>query len=300
MTQHVEKDPPRQRVPRTRAAGMALVLAVAAAPALALADVRSTTFRSPSLGKDVAYVVDLPDSYATGFRRYPVVYALHGLFESPSFWERRGLAPLFHDAVTKKEFPEAIVVAVDGGNTFFVNGPQGKYEDLVVKDLVSHVESTYRTAPGRDGRALLGISMGGYAALRIALTHPDLFGAVATHSAMLLTKIPSAAAGARQWHMQAFHAAFGDPIDESLWAAADPLRLAEKAGTSGLPALSFDCGASDRFGLSAGNTELHRRLEARGVAHRFELLPGDHGYEYVRASLPASLRFLAQHLQKGR
>jgi putative tributyrin esterase len=241
--------------------------------------------------------VQLPPSYGTApDRRFPVVYALHGLFESHVFWERRGLAALLDSLWAAKRIPEFLVVAVDGGNSFFVNGPAGRYEDLVTRDTLAHVESAYRVAPGRDHRALLGISMGGYAALRIALAHPEAFGAVATHSAMILETIPSSDLGARGWHMEAFHKVFGDPIDPELWTASDPLALAQKVDGKALPALRFDCGTEDRYGLYAGNEDLHRRLEARGVVHEFALLPGDHGYEYVRAVLEVSLRFLAKTL----
>lgn len=274
------------------------VTLVFALPPVAAAETRTTSFASESLRREVAYAVDLPDSYDSGDRRYPVVYALHGLFEGPSFWSRRGLDAIYREAVKKGEFPEAIVVAVDGGDSFFINGPLGRYEDMVVKDLVAHVDATFRTVAERRGRALLGISMGGYGALRTAFEHPQTFGAVATHSAMLLREIPTAAAGARGGQMQAFRSAFGNPIDPKLWEAVDPLRLAQTADPKSAPALYLDCGASDRFGLFAGNTELHRRLEARGVAHEFALRPGDHGYEYVRSVLPLSLRFIALHLSR--
>ena len=67
---------------------LGLLLAVPAA-----AEVQSGRFASSALGREVSYAVDLPPSYAAGGdRRYPVVYALHGLFEGPSFWEGRGLA----------------------------------------------------------------------------------------------------------------------------------------------------------------------------------------------------------------
>jgi len=138
--------------------------------------------------------------------------------------------------------------------------------------------------------------MGGYAALRMALAHPDLFRAVATHSAMLLEKIPTAEEGAGRWHMAAFQKVFGTPIDTALWTANDPLALAVKADPKAAPALYFDCGTEDRYGLFAGNRELHRRLEARGVAHEFGLYPGDHGYEYVHTVLDKSLRFLGRAL----
>jgi len=189
------------------------------------------------------------------------------------------------------------VVAVDGDNSFFVNGPRGAYEDLVTHDLVEHVEGTYRAVRGRDGRGLLGISMGGYAALRIALERPEVYRAVAAHSAMVLETIPSPAAGAGSGHLMAFHRAFGDPIDAGLWTAADPLAWAARADPRKTPALYFDCGSEDRYGLFKGNEELHRRLAARGIAHEFALYPGSHGYEYVRSVLGRSLRFLARALR---
>jgi S-formylglutathione hydrolase FrmB len=260
----------------------------------AAAEVRQATFESPSLGREVSYVVDLPPSYDTSSRSYPVVYALHGLFEGAGFWERRGLARELARLRSKESVPDLIVVAVDGGNSFFVNGPAGRYEDLVTRDLIAHVESAWRVVPGREGRGLLGISMGGYAALRIAFTRPDLFAAVATHSAMLLEQPPSAAQGAGQWHMRAFHAVFGNPIDATLWTRNDPFVQARSAEASSSPALYLDCGAQDRYGLARGHRALAHILEERGVPHTLELPPGDHGYDFVRGRLAVSLPFLVR------
>jgi S-formylglutathione hydrolase FrmB len=199
----------------------------------------------------------------------------------------------------RRDVPEFLVVAVDGGNSFFVNGRLGRYEDLVAADLIAHVESTLRVTPGRESRALLGVSMGGYAALRIGLERPGLFRAVAAHSAMLLDAIPSAEQGAGRWHMAAFQAVFGDPIDAALWKANDPLAWAEKADAKPAPALYFDCGSEDRYGLAAGNRVLDQRLTARGIAHTFALHPGDHGYAYVLSVIDRSLRFIGDQLRAG-
>jgi S-formylglutathione hydrolase FrmB len=277
----------------------AAVLLLAAGPAAA--EVRYASFPSTSLGKEVAYAVQLPPSYATSLqRRYPVLYVFHGLFESPGFWERRGLTAILDALWQKGEVPEMLVVAVDGDNSFFVDGPAGRWETMATRDLFVHVESSYRVMSGRASRAALGVSMGGYAAMRMALARPELFRAVATHSAMLLEKIPTADAGAGRGQMASFHKAFGDPIAAGLWAANDPLVLVVKADPKTVPALYFDCGREDRYGLAAGNLELHRRLEARGVPHEFALYPGDHGYEYVRSVLDKSLRFLGRTLPHGR
>lgn len=278
------------------------VLLTAALAALlaagARAEVRSATFRSEALGRDVSYVVDLPPSYdSSPARRYPVVYAFHGLFEGPGFWERRELAPILARLRQQGGVPEFLVVAADGGNSFFVNGPTGRFEDMAARDLVAHVEKTYRVVPGREGRAALGISMGGYAALRLAFAQPPLYRAVATHSAMLLERIPSTDQGAGRWHMAAFNAVFGSPIDAARWAANDPIALAAKADPKAVPALYLDCGSEDRYGLAAGHRDLDAVLNERGIAHTLELAPGDHGYDFVRGRLERSLRFLGHALR---
>jgi enterochelin esterase family protein len=274
-----------------------LVALVASAPARA--ELRPGTFASASLGRDVGYVVDLPGSYATGDKRYPVVYALHGLFESSAFWQRRGLADALQALRDKSEVPDFIVVTVDGGNSFFVNAPSAAFEDLVTKDLIAHVEASFRAMSAREARAVFGVSMGGYGALRIAFKRPDLFAAAATHSAMLLEKLPTAEDGARRGQMAAFNRIFGSPIDPAMWTANDPLALAEKLDPKTAPALYFDCGSEDRYLLYLGNKELHEKLTARGVKHEFALSPGDHGYEYVRGVIAKSLRFLGGVFQNA-
>ena len=273
----------------------AALFALLALPASA--EIKPGTFASKALGKDVTYVVDLPPSYASGDKKYPVIYLLHGLFESSNFYERRGLAPAFNAARDKGDLPEAIIAVADASNSFYVNAPAGAYEDMAAKDFVEHIEATYRTVPGRAGRVLFGVSMGGYGALRIALKYPDRFAAVATHSAMLLEKIPTAEDGARRGQMASFNRIFGDPIDPVLWAANDPLLLATKADPKTAPALYFDCGTEDRFQLFIGNKDLHEKLQARGVKHEYGLYPGDHGYEYVRSVIDKSLHFLGAALK---
>jgi len=140
-------------------------------------------------------------------------------------------------------------------------------------------------------RASVGAANAGH-----GFAHPALAQAVATHSAMLLEKIPSRADGAGRWHMDAFAKVFGDPIEPGAWAAADPLALSAKADAQTAPALRFDCGGQDRFGLFQGNEDLHRRLEARQVRHEFEIQPGDHGYEYVLTVFEKGLGFLTRAL----
>lgn len=290
----------KRDTPARRAALGFLALVACGGPAApAAAELRYDRLRSESLGREVAVTVQLPPSYAQGQAEYPVLYVLHGLFESQAFWERRGLAAILDGLWSRQALPEFLVVAIDGGNSFFVNGREGRFEDLVTRDAIAWTEARYRVRRGREGRALLGVSMGGYAALRLAFTHPSLYRAVATHSAMLLLHPPTPEEGARQWHLEAFHGAFGEPLDAALWSASDPLALAARADPRALPALFFDCGSEDRYRLFEGNRRLHETLLLRGAAHEFALRPGDHGYEYVRSVLERSLGFVSSVWRAG-
>ena len=254
------------------------------------------TFDSAALSAAVTYVAYLPADYETSKASYPVIYALHGMFENSAFWERRGLGAQYDELVKSGVAPNAIVVTIDGGNNLFVNSGKGKYQDVVTKDLVAFIDKNYRTIARREGRALLGISMGGYGALNIAFSQPGVFGAVATHSAMLLTEIPTVEAGARGGQMRAFTGVFGEPVDAAIWKADDPLELARAVEAAKVPALYFDCGGQDRYGLFAGNEALHKTLDARKIAHDFSISPGDHGYDFVKSVFAKSLGFFKGRL----
>ena len=131
-------------------------------------------FDSAALGRSVQYTVLLPADYddkANHEKRYPLVIWLHGMFEDHERFYYRGAATLDRLA-GEGVFPEAIFVCPNGDRmSFYINAKtkDQAYEDMIRKDLVAHVEATYRVKPGRENRALCGVSMGGYGALKIAL-----------------------------------------------------------------------------------------------------------------------------------
>jgi len=286
---------PLMGIPASLRAALVALLTLAGLPAAA--EVRPGTFRSESLGHDVSYVVDVPPSYdGSGSRKYPVVYALHGLFEGSGFWERRGLAPILARLRETGAVPEFLVVAVDGGNSFFVNAPGGRYEDLVTKDLVAHVEATYRVvpagrggAPGRvDGR-LRG------PARRLRPAGPLRRGGHPQRHAPRAH--PLGRSGRRALAHGRLQQGLRRPDRPCALGRERPARPSQEGRPQGGPRPLPGLRAEDRFGLASGHRELHRILDERGVAHEFELPPGDHGYEFVRARLEKSLRFLGNALK---
>jgi S-formylglutathione hydrolase len=124
----------------------------------------------------------LPPSYASSVKRYPVVYFLPGFGSDPhgenSYFSAEALAA----AMGSGEIMEMIVVEPNGANllhgSFYVNSPvTGNWEDFIVQDVVGYIDEHYRTIRSRDGRGISGFSMGGFAAINLAMRHPHLFAA---------------------------------------------------------------------------------------------------------------------------
>lgn len=135
------------------------------------------TFSSPSMGVDVGYGIQLPLGYEGSDQRYPVVYYLHG-GRPGSEAKSLGLSPFIHEAMASGAVPPAIYVFVNGGPVSHYNMPErpdAQGETVFVKELIPHIDNTYRTIAAREGRAIEGFSQGGRGTARIIFKHPELF-----------------------------------------------------------------------------------------------------------------------------
>ena len=126
--------------------------------------------------------VYLPPSYATGQRRYPVLYFLHG-YTVDYREEGENIAPIVDRAFAAGLASEMIVVFPDGstrlGGSFYADSlATGNFEQYVTQEIVSYVDRKYRTLPTPASRGLMGHSMGGNGALRLAMKHPEIYSAV--------------------------------------------------------------------------------------------------------------------------
>jgi endo-1,4-beta-xylanase len=150
--------------------------------------VRHKTFHSAAMGVDVGYNVYLPPGYdADANRRYPVIYWLHGLGGN----ETGGMFPadVVDRAVRERAVPPLILVSANGGaRTRYHDSADGKImaDTLIAKELVAHVDKTYRTIASRRGRSIQGMSMGGNGALKFAFKYPELFGSVVAFAPALV------------------------------------------------------------------------------------------------------------------
>jgi S-formylglutathione hydrolase FrmB len=252
------------------------------------------SLRSRILAESASYCVLLPPSYdADKARRFPVLYFLHGLGDNEQMFFRSGGWNLIQQLWERQEVGEFVIVTPRAGSTFYLNSRDGRYryEDFFLQEFLPFIENRYRIRAGRAYRGVAGISMGGYGALRLAFRRPDLFGAVATHSAAVVAELPAVEAGSgARGRLRLFGEVFGSPVDRPFWDRNNPLALARSAVLSGLK-IYFDCGSQDEYGFDTGAQALHNLLVSRRVTHEFHIYPGGHNWLYFAENLPASLEF---------
>lgn len=226
------------------------------------------TFTSRMLGRDVSYLVWLPPGYDEGTKRYPVIYWRHGMGAN----QRDGaqmFVPHVGDAIKASTLPPCIVILVNGMvRSFYCDSTDGKVpmESVIIKDLIPHVDATYRTVAKREGRIVEGFSMGGYGAAHLGFKYPEVFGTVVVNAGALLdpnlTNIPKDGP---------MFAVFGE--DSARRVAEHPLSLARQNADKLRGHTRIRIGRGSLDGLLPRNKELHDLLTELHIAHDCEVVP---------------------------
>ena len=161
--------------------------------------VSAVWYNSPSLQMNRRMVVYTPAGYEKGRGKYPVLYLLHGMGGDETAWLDFGRAAQILDNLIAQGKAEPMIVVMPNGNPSQEAAPlensngynlplfylpktmDGTFEESF-KDIVSYVDRTYRTVRKKSGRAIAGLSMGGFHSLYISANYPELFGAVGLFS----------------------------------------------------------------------------------------------------------------------
>jgi putative tributyrin esterase len=258
---------------------------------MALAELR---YAGKALRKMTGAMVILPER--EDFKGpFPVCYLLHGLSDDYTMWTR--MTRIEHYAA---EYP-LFVVMPDGGRGFYTDAVEGDaYDTAITRDLVGLVDRTFNTDARREGRVIGGLSMGGYGALRLALSHPDLFRSAVSHSGgvgagAIRFDAPRPAEGfdylADQHFAGELRRIFGE---HPAGGPNDLFALAERVNRALLPALHLDYGAENPLLLE--NRAFHHHLEKLGIPHEYAEYPGAHQWEYWDLHVQEALAFHARIL----
>ena len=227
---------------------------------------RYRTFQSTAAGSEVSYLIYLPPDYDTQTAaRYPVIYWLHGIGGGQRVGAMSGLVARMDAAIQAKSAPPVIIVFVNGmRDSWYIDTADGKrpVESMIVKDLIPHVDATYRTVATRSGRAVEGFSMGGFGAAHLGFKFSELFGTVSILGGAML---PATRAGN--------FAAFG--AEQDYFDANSPRKLVEKNAKAigGRTRIRVVAGDQDKA-VNNGPQLFHELMERLEVAHEWSLLPG--------------------------
>lgn len=259
------------------------------------------------LKRAVRYCVYLPEGHdSSATRRYPLLYFLHGLGDNEQTLFNSGGWTMIDDLRRQHKIGEFLIVAPEGWRSFYINSADGafRYSDFFLREFMPYIEGKFRVAPGHSGRAIAGISMGGYGALRFAFVYPQLFSAVSAQSAALITETPEELdpalhSGSPLGNVLA--PVFGDPINIRHWDANNPFLLAKKnAAELRKLAIYFNCGEQDNYGFETGAAKLNDELNSEHLPHEYRLYPGDHSISYFISHFDEVMEFHSRafHLTK--
>jgi S-formylglutathione hydrolase FrmB len=239
-------------------------------------------YYSHSLNKASAFNVVFPDS-PDAKRPWSVYYLLHGLSDNHTTWIRRSCIERY-----VLGYP-LMVVMPDGGRGWYTNAVDGDaYEDDLISQVIGMVENDFPVKAKRAGRAIGGISMGGFGAIKLGLKHPELFASVNSQSGVLgFLRNPTESRAICPEFTRIFGA---EPTD----GPEDPYPLASKANPKKLPAIRIDCGEEDPF--IEQNRSFHKHLETLEIVHEYQEYPGTHTWSYWDLHLHEALDFHRRHL----
>ena len=216
------------------------------------------TYYSDAVGQEMQYLIYLPENYGKTDRYYPSMYLLHQFSSSHTSYMVDGVNALLDEAIEEGLLSDVIVVIPNSDpNSWW----KGQWEEMVVSDLIPHIDANYRTVRDARYRFTAGCSMGGQGAASMALTNPDLFSGFASFY------------GAFYGQYGGSFFSFGDYMGD-----ISPITVAQKEGAEYMKhfAMAFICGNQDSYSFGSGKIQLHQLLEQQGAAHHFLIDNGGH------------------------
>jgi len=242
-------------------------------------------FFSPALKREMAYRVFMPANPEG--KKLPVVYLLHGGDGTFCDWSN------YTDVA--RLGTGLLLVMPQGDDSYYVNAasrPDDRYEDYIIDDLADDVSNRFPARTDRQGRAIVGVSMGGFGAVNLALHHPEKFIFVGGISSAI--DVPRRPFSLRRFDQSRRYRALFGPSGSETRHKNDPFFELRTADPAKLPYFYLSCGRQE--GLLAPNREFAALLDRYHIRHEFHSLPGGHDWNRWSAELPYVLEVLRSHL----
>jgi S-formylglutathione hydrolase FrmB len=237
-----------------------------------------TTYYSSAVGLQLGARILVPES---GPKGKPTLYLLHGLSDDHSIWHRRSSVERYMESC------DAVVVMPYGGRGFYTNANQGaRWGDAIGPELITKVESWFNVGSSTENRYIAGLSMGGYGALRLALSNPGTYCHAASLSGAVMIGSQRVESPLKSKDVEdEMRRIFGS---EPSGSHHDLLDLAAKCKQ--LPKLWMDCGTDDF--LFDDNQAFYAHLQERKIPITYKISEGKHDWEYWNRLLPDVLTWM--------
>ena len=248
---------------------------------------RDVSFHSAALNREMTYRVLMPAAISPE-TKLPVAYLLHGGNGGFRDWSN-------YSDVARFAAKDLILVMPEGDESYYTNSaehPQDRYEEYVVNDLIGDVEARFPVADEPGKRAIIGISMGGFGAVKLVLRHPELFVFAGGLSSAI--DVPSRSFSIHRIGPWRHHASIFGPLGSATRRENDPFLLARSANPAKTPYFFLTCG--DQEGLLPANRSFAKLLQERGFKYEFHVVSGGHHWHEWNAQLEAMFHSLWQHL----
>ncbi|QWV05817.1 esterase family protein [Pseudoalteromonas sp. MEBiC 03485] len=250
------------------------------------------TFKGKKTAIEKPVTVTIPDGYQES-KKYNVIYVLHGYSGNHSDWTK------LTDIEKLADQYDVIIVNPDGNyGSWYLDSDIDKssqYETYIAEDLVNYIDSTYSTNRSKSGRAITGLSMGGFGALHIAINNQARFAAVSGISAGVDVRPFSA-----EFDLTKVLGSFSE--NQGKWdniAIINNLHkiaagnTAWKKGADNL-AIMLDIGVDDFF--IEQNRALHQAMLDLRIRHDYIERPGIHDWHYWNKVIAYQFLFLTSHM----
>jgi esterase/lipase superfamily enzyme len=291
---------------------------------------------SPILGMRRDLYVYVPPGYDPR-RSYPLILFFHMANADEHYFVHSSFLKVLDGLIQAGAFPPAVVAAPDGllgaagrfhrHHSMFINGPNGRFEDHVLQEVIPFLAANFSIRPEREAHALMGVSAGGYGAMSMAIEHQEYFGAVATMAGALNLRyynadevyfedfdpatyrwktryVPNEVIGSYYHGLVRLRAkrfmapAFGDRDIEPLLGRTNPAdRLFTSDIQPGQLAIYANYGGRDNFNFDAQGESFAWLAATKGIAVTLDRDPtGNHSFRYLRANIQRAFLWLGQHI----
>lgn len=259
--------------------------------------VSKQTLDSKLMAREMPYNLYLPVNYDekdSKDTRYAVVYLLHGLTGHFDNWQVFGK---IEEHAKRFNF---ILVMPEGDNGWYTDSAtvsNDKYESYIIKELIPEIDKKFRTKAARQDRAIAGLSMGGYGAMKFGLKFPAMFALAGTFSGALgVTEITDK--NSQPWVSKSVMSVYGDAESETR-KANDLFGIVKSLSAEQIKSLPFiyqDCGTEDF--LIGNNRDFVKLLADKKIPHEYRELPGIHNWKFWQSQVQEFLRLNEKFVSK--